>query len=114
MIEITPDKVQQFRQKLRDEMFGSQLWYRPTKGGNRDILVIHPECPLSNKKGVVPEHRYIWWLHHKDGTVEYNECIHHINGDHRDNRIENLEKLKMKQHGQAHKCLKEQKLNGVG
>lgn len=114
MSEITPERLEKFRQKLRDEMFGPQIWYVPHKEYNKDILVIHPECPFANKKGVVPEHRYVWWLYHKDETIEYNECIHHINGDHRDNRIENLEKLKMKQHGQAHKRLRERKLKGVG
>lgn len=108
MIVITTEKVRKFREKLREEMFGDQIWYHPTKEHNKDIIVIHPECPYSDpKSGKVPEHRYIWWLHHKDETIRFNECIHHMNGNHQDNRIDNLEKLTLKQHGQAHKKLRD-------
>ncbi len=102
MVIWDPERVIAFRKKLREEMMGAQLWYHPTKERNKDILIIHPECPYANKKGKVPEHRYIWWLHHKDEPIGYNEMIHHINGDHQDNRIENLQKVKMKQHQLEH------------
>jgi hypothetical protein len=108
----SPEKVMRFREKLVGELTGHQLWYHPSKEKNRDIIVNHPECPYAQKNGNVAEHRYIWWLHHPDQPIKYNEMIHHINGDHKDNRIENLEKLKDKQHGQRHKELK--KLNGIG
>lgn len=112
---ITPERLRVFRDKLRKEMLGpQQLWYYPTKPRNIDVYVYHPECPFANSTGKVPEHRYVWWLHHKDETIEYNELIHHINGDHQDNRPENLVKLKMKQHGIAHKRMKEEKLNKCG
>lgn len=111
MIEITPERLLTFREKLKKEMFGDQSWYHPTKEHNRDIIVIHPECPYADKKGRVPEHRYIWWVNNKSDKIAYNECIHHKNGNHQDNRIENLEKLKLKQHGQAHSKLRQQKLN---
>lgn len=108
---ITTERLLEFRRKLREDMVGPQTWYHPTKEKNKDVMVIHPECPFSDKKGRVPEHRYVWWLHHPGETIEYNEMIHHINGDHQDNRPENLEKLKMKQHGIAHRKLKMQKVN---
>lgn len=111
--EISPEKLLAFRKKLREEMMGPQLWYHPTKECNKDIIVIHPECPYAyNKSGKVAEHRYIWWLHHKNEPIEFNEMIHHINGNHHDNRIENLEKVKMKQHGQRHKELKNRAMGG--
>ena len=43
------------------------------------------------------EHRYIWGKHH--GKIPNDYCVHHINGDKRDNRIENLECLSRKEHG---------------
>lgn len=108
MIEITPERVIKFREKLREEMIGPQLWYHPTKESSKDIIVWHPECPYSvGKKGRVAEQRYLWWFNHPDQPIEYNEIIHHINGNHQDNRIENLEKVKMKQHGQRHKKMRE-------
>lgn len=108
MFVIDKERVEKFREKLLEEMLGPQLWYHPTKEGNKNIIVFHPECPYSvGKKGTVAEHRYLWWLHHPDQPIEYNEMIHHINGNHKDNRIENLEKVKPKQHGQAHKKMKD-------
>ncbi len=113
MSEITPERVLEFRKKLRNEMFGDkcELWYYKQKEKSKDILLKnHPECPYKmSKGGTVPEHRYIWWLNHKDDPIKYNEEIHHINGDHQDNRIENLEKVTLKQHRQRHKELR--KLN---
>lgn len=107
---ITPEELSAYRDNLRKEMFGPQDWYKNyTKEKNKDNIVIHPECPYAAKNtGKISEHRYIWWLHHKGDPIGYNEMIHHINGDHQDNRIGNLEKVKMKQHGLRHKELKEQ------
>lgn len=105
--EMTPERLMAFRAKLREEMMGDQLWYHPTKEKNVDVMVIHPECPYAAKNGKVAEHRYIWWLNRPNDPIEYNEMIHHINGNHKDNRIENLEKVKMKQHGLRHKKMRE-------
>jgi hypothetical protein len=106
--EITIEKVLDFRAKLREEMMGDQLWYHPSKEKNQDVYVFHRECPYATSKaGKVAEHRYVWWLNHPNEPIEYNEMIHHINGNHKDNRIENLEKIKMKQHGLRHKAMRE-------
>lgn len=109
IFSITSDQLVAFRNNLYKEMFGSHEWYKCyTKEKNKDVIVFHPECPYAiSKKGAVSLHRYVWWLHHKNEPIGYNEMIHHINGNHQDNRIENLEKVKMKQHGQKHKKLKE-------
>jgi HNH endonuclease len=107
-MDITPERLLAFRKTLREEMLGPQLWYHKTKDANKDIMVVHPECPYAQKNtGKIAEHRYIWWLNHKSDPIGYNEMIHHINGDHQDNRIENLEKVKMKQHGLRHKELRD-------
>jgi len=103
-----PEKLLRFRETLTKELTGGQLWYHPTKEKNKDIIVNHPECPYAQKNGNVAEHRYIWWLHNPNNPIGYNEMIHHRNGDHKDNRIENLEKLKCKQHGQRHVELRKQ------
>lgn len=43
------------------------------------------------------EHRAIWWLHY--GYLPSKDFhIHHINGDIKDNRIENLEAVSRKEH----------------
>jgi len=104
--EITADRIISFRKKLREEMFGSQLWYHPPKEKNKDVMYI------DEKNGIkMPMHRWVWMQHHPNEEIKYNELIHHINGNHQDNRIENLEKLKMKQHGLRHKELKSKNNN---
>lgn len=45
------------------------------------------------------EHRAIWWLHYKSMPPD-GWHIHHINGNPKDNRIENLEALNAKEHAQ--------------
>jgi hypothetical protein len=106
MTDITTERVIKFRQKLKDEMFGDQLWYCKRKGKCVDVIVFHPECPYAvGKKGRVAEHRYIWWVNHPNDPIQYNEMIHHIDNNHTNNKIENLMKVKMKQHGQLHKEL---------
>ena len=93
-----PEEVKAFRAKLRKEMFGSQIWYHPNKEKKKYTFTFHTECPYATtKKGKVAEHRYIWWLNHPDDPIEYNDTIIHKNGNTLDNRIENLEKVKMKQ-----------------
>jgi len=110
MTDITPKRLQTFREKLRKELLEGGTWYHPTKEKNQDVYVFHPgsKCPdIKGKAGKVAEHRYVWWLHHPDEPIEYNEMIHHINGNHKDNRIENLEKIKAKQHGLRHKAMRD-------
>lgn len=46
------------------------------------------------------KHRFVWIQHH--GSIPEDHCIHHINGDKKDNRIENLECLTRKEHGERH------------
>lgn len=112
--KITPEKLNEFREALRKEMLSPGCWYHPSNSRNRDVYVFdHPECPYKiTKKGTVTEHRYVWWINNPNDKIEYNEMIRHINGDPRDNRIENLEKVKMKQRNDRHKELRKLKEGG--
>ena len=47
------------------------------------------------------EHRYVM-EQHLGRKLSRNECVHHINGDRRDNRIENLEVISRSEHNREH------------
>ena len=46
------------------------------------------------------EHRRIWVSHY--GTIPEGYVVHHKNGDKKDNRIENLQCVSIKEHGKLH------------
>lgn len=56
-------------------------------------------------------HREIWLAAHLGETLTQDDMIHHINGDHYDNRPENLKKVSSKEHGEAHAILNKQRKN---
>ena len=104
--------IEERRKKIRDELIGDvknpRAWYTKTDEQrderNRDVIVTHPECPYASPTtGRVAEHRYVWWLNHPhDSDLGYGDVIHHINGNHKDNRIENLMRVKSKDHRKIH------------
>ena len=53
------------------------------------------------KRRKVLEHRYVM-EQHLERVLTTDEIIHHINGDKLDNRLENLEVMARKAHGQHH------------
>jgi hypothetical protein len=57
-------------------------------------------------------HREIWLAAHPGETLTQDEMIHHINGDHYDNRQENLKKVSNEEHGKAHAELNKQRKVG--
>jgi hypothetical protein len=60
-------------------------------------FVLNPEMTDTPRN-----HRIVWLQAHPGETLTQDDVIHHINGNHDDNRPENLIKLTAKEHRQAH------------
>lgn len=59
---------------------------------------------IRNPEGyIVSESRYIWEQH--NGKIPKGMFIHHINGNSKDNRIENLQRVTRKEHGAIHSAI---------
>lgn len=79
------------------------------KGGRRNggakqcyIIVYSPNHPHKTKEGYVMEHRLVMEAKIRRYLLP-TEFVHHINGNKKDNRIENLELMKSKkEHAQKH------------
>ena len=73
--------------RKRDKASNWKGGTRKTAGGYRQLLM--PEHPRSDKSGYVMEHIVVW--EQETGMIlPPGFCIHHLNGDKTDNRIENL------------------------
>lgn len=57
------------------------------------------ESTTNNRKTIF-KHRLIWMLN--KGEIPKNYIIHHINGDKKDNRIDNLECISRSEHKIKH------------
>lgn len=68
------------------------------------------EC-FYNGVGEVKVHRFLYEKYHKVSLLPW-VVIHHINGDKRDNRIENLKPMTPSEHGSTHH--KKWKRLGIG
>ena len=70
----------------------------------RDIPIIESDDINYNKIKIsgyiIPEHRAIWELHY--GEIPKGYHIHHVNGNKKDNKIQNLECISRKEHGKKH------------
>jgi len=73
------------------------------RNGKYEMIVAPDDWPGKRYRGrYCYEHHYVFWK--QSGTlIEANvTCIHHKNGDTRDNRIENLELLGHSEHASKH------------
>ncbi len=75
------------------------------------ILVYCPGHPYAKYKGHILEHRYVMEKELKR-YLEYNEHVHHINGNGQDNRIENLKLMSSSDHARLHYS-KDKMKNGI-
>ena len=71
----------------------------------------YPDYPSSNKNGYVMEHVYIM-EQHIGRQLRDNECVHHINFNRADNRIENLKLMTKSEHMSYHNTLRHSKKRG--
>jgi hypothetical protein len=69
-------------------------------------FVLNPDVPATPSNS----HREIWMAAHPGETLTQDDLIHHINGNHDDNRIENLQKVSAKEHAIAHASLNPQSI----
>jgi hypothetical protein len=95
-------KIRKIRKQLIKDIIdptNNEEKRKPTK--NRYIR--DKNCPYSTSNGTVLESHYVWWKYHpEDEIIKYNEIIHHINLNPTDNRIENLIKMKSRDHRKLH------------
>lgn len=72
------------------------------RNGPYELVVAPDEYPGMKYRGrYCYEHHLVWWL--KTGkTISADEVIHHVNGQKRDNRFCNLEKMTRSDHAKHH------------
>ena len=76
----------------------SANWVR--KMSNGYIFEKLPEHPLAQGKGLILQHRRVWFDKH--GKIPKGCVIHHKNGKRGDNRLSNLECLTRSEHSRHH------------
>lgn len=79
------------------------------KNGPYELIIAPENFPGKKYRGrYCYEHTLIWWKHKELPKKGYE--IHHINGNHRDNRIDNLKLLTIKEHRDLHSKDRQKKL----
>jgi hypothetical protein len=77
------------------------------KSKNYVWVYITPDCPFKSMAygNYIPEHRLVM-ANHIGRPLDISECVHHINGNEKDNRIENLCILTLSEHTKLHNQLR--------
>lgn len=78
----------------------------PRESMYRDLhnFVLNPEIKDDGIRAI-ESHTTIWDATNPSNSRQPGDIIHHINGDHYDNRPDNLIKISQSEHGQLHKEL---------
>jgi hypothetical protein len=83
-----------------DEHYNWKRGFYETSGY---VFEYAPEHPASQtRKGYVPQHRLVMEKH-LGRFLKSDELVHHINGNKKDNRLENLKLLSRSKHIKIHK-----------
>jgi hypothetical protein len=91
------------------ECSGRGMWrqgianrFEPTEAKRvRYVTVRRPGHPMADKQGRVYEHRLVM-ADRLGRALLPSECVHHKNGNPRDNRVENLEIVTTGEHSRRH------------
>jgi len=73
------------------------------RNGNYEMMIAPAEYPGTRYRGrYCYEHHLVWWRYAGELAVADEKVIHHINGDMRDNRLENLQMVTVSEHSIIH------------
>lgn len=84
--------------------------HQKSRGGGY-VAIYLPSHPNSNVEGYVMEHRLVMESH-IGRYLEKGEVVHHINGDRKDNRLENLQLMTHSEHARLHLQIRNRQRKG--
>ena len=94
--------------KRKFRLWTPELWDEGFYDSKGRFRVYRPDCPrnlsYNTRAGYCYRYHVVWWL-------AYGEChpkgedLHHINGDHTDDRVENLASMPRGEHRAKHRTV---------